>query len=219
MIDLQKPAVLKGTLASIKSLHKHNVEKLGSLQEAQNSLREKYRIAKDATVLYRAYISSINRLGEKYVEDYVNKCLKEVFYDKPYKVTISATKDKKKKENGIDSFVTDKKGEITILDCSGETPLAVSAKHGVGMGIRMVISFAIHSQYILATGAYPCMFLDEVYQNLSDDYIARFMTLMKRTCDETGLRVVLISHDSRLFPYVDNMYIVSNGKIQKQINN
>jgi len=93
--------------------------------------------------------------------------------------------------------------------------MEVDIKHGVGAGVRTVVSFVLHVYAILNMKAYPILFLDEAYSYLSEHYVERFFTFMKGLCESKDFMVVLISHDVRFHDYADKSYHVADGHVKQ----
>lgn len=50
-------------------------------------------------------------------------------------------------------------------------------------------------------------------------YIDPFMEFIKTLCSETGLSIVLITHDNKFMKYGDRVYTADRGKFTLQENN
>ena len=56
------------------------------------------------------------------------------------------------------------------------------------------------------------MFLDEQFSQLSKTYIPKFMEFLHGLCDDTGLSIVLITHDPKFMEYSDRTYFAEHGR-------
>ena len=139
------------------------------------------------------------------LEELLNTALLYIFTDKKY--TIHIVLDSKRKSKNM-TFI--------LQDHSFSPPVEVDIKNGIGAGVRVVISFVIHFFYILRSGSYPILFVDEEYSQISSDYIDRFFSFVKDLCHVQGFGLVLISHDlPRIEQYADKVYLVSDGRVRE----
>jgi ABC-type lipoprotein export system ATPase subunit len=86
-------------------------------------------------------------------------------------------------------------------------------KHGIGNGVRNVVSFIYTSFYLISKGNAPIIFADEAYHGISESYLERFFTFVRSLCKARGIAFILITHDNRFLSYADKRYIVSEGDI------
>jgi energy-coupling factor transporter ATP-binding protein EcfA2 len=56
------------------------------------------------------------------------------------------------------------------------------------------------------------MFLDEQFSQLSKTYIPKFMEFLHDLCSDTGLSIVLITHDPKFMEYSDRTYFADKGR-------
>lgn len=171
------------------------------LAKAQNSY-SLYKLSKEF------YVRAVDIVYERSIgeiENVINSALSFVFFDKIYKVKLEL------------DFTRGKKSvRIVLFDCSKpEDPIEVDMKDGVGQGVRTLVSFVLHSYYIISRGAYPVLFLDESYSYLSEQYVDRFFEFVKGLCNSKGFHVVLVTHDNRFWNYADKRYNVVDGVVKE----
>lgn len=168
-----------------------NIAVLSKHKDTIISAKEYHKKAVD--ILYR---NSIQEL-----EELINDVVSAVFFDRNLRVKIELSDSRSK---SLLWYVVDE-----------DKGIQMSAKNGVGRGVRTVLSFIIQSYYLLSLGS-KFMFIDEGYSFISEEYVDRFFTFVKLLCKEKGLCLVMISHDDRFSGYADERYRVQKGKIQKQ---
>jgi ABC-type cobalamin transport system ATPase subunit len=157
--------------------------------------REYYRKAIDLL-----YAKSIGEL-----EGVINMALAYVFHDKVYRIKAQ-----------LEDQYGKKTLHFVMTDESLDPPLELSLENGVGAGVRSVVSFVLHVYYLIHKNAYPILFLDEAYSQISEEYVERFFGFLKSFCAEKGFTVVLISHDVRFIPHADRTYSVVDGKVTEK---
>lgn len=137
------------------------------------------------------------------LEELLTIGLKKIFYDRDYSLQIK---------------VVDKRNtkcvELLLNDGGNLIPVKNS---GVAGGVLVVIATIIQVFYIInLPNVANYMFLDEQFSQVSQQYIDSFIDFIKTLCSETGLSIVLITHDNKFMKYGDRIYVVDKGKFALQ---
>ena len=133
------------------------------------------------------------------LESLLTIALKKIFYDRNYSVHIR-TLDKR----------NSKCVELLLDDNGNLIPIKNSCVAG---GILVVIATIIQCFYIVnLPNVANYAFLDEQWSQISAQYIDNFIEFIKTLCAETGLSIVLITHDNKFMKYGDRIYVADKGK-------
>lgn len=188
---------LRGTVEALKS---KNVDISTSIKDYEKFTT----IIGKAKDFYKKAVDIIyeNSVGD--LKNVLNTALKYIFYDKNYEVDV---------------LIEDKRGTKTLsfLLLDLDTGLEVDIKDGIGNGVRVVMSFVIHTFYLVNKDS-RILILDEAYSNLSASYVDRFFEFAKKLCEKKDLCIILISHDERFIPLLDKVYSVSDGHVTEVQN-
>lgn len=110
----------------------------------------------------------------------------------------------------------DKRGSkylyISVVD--NDEGVELMLKHGMGQGVRAVISFVLKAFYLINQDSRVLM-IDEKYSTLSNQYIARFFEFIKGFCEKNDFIIVSITHDPRFMDYGDKCFLVNDGSVQE----
>jgi DNA repair exonuclease SbcCD ATPase subunit len=137
------------------------------------------------------------------LESLLTIALKKIFYDRDYSIQIK-TLDKR----------NSKCVELYLNDSGNLIPIKNSCVAG---GILVVIATVIQCFYIInLPNVANALFLDEQLGQVSAQYIDNFIEFIKTLCSETGLSIVLITHDNKFMKYGDRVYIADKGKFTLQ---
>ena len=133
------------------------------------------------------------------LEELLTIGLKKIFYDRDYSLQIK---------------VVDKRNtkcvELLLNDNGNLIPVKNS---NVAGGVLVVIAAIIQVFYVInLPNVANYMFLDEQFSQISLQYIDNFIEFIKTLCSETGLSIVLITHDSKFMKYGDRIYTADKGK-------
>lgn len=137
------------------------------------------------------------------LEELLTIGLKKIFYDRNYSVQIR---------------VVDKRNtkcvELLLNDSGNLIPVKNSCVAG---GILVVIAAIIQVFYIINIPTVDnFLFLDEQFSQVSEIYVPQFMDFIKTLCNETGLSIVLITHDNKFMKYGDRIYVADKGNFTLQ---
>lgn len=137
------------------------------------------------------------------LEELLTIALRKIFYDRNYSIQIR-TVDKR----------NSKCVELLLNDNGNLIPIKNSCVAG---GILVVIATIIQCFYIVnIPNVANYMFLDEQLGQVSQQYIDNFIEFIKTLCTETGLSIVLITHDNKFMKYGDRIYVADKGKFTLQ---
>lgn len=149
------------------------------------------------------YIKAVDLMYEESIgalKDTLNTALQYIMFDKNYTCNLTL-EDKRGTKNLY----------ISLNDLDDD--VEVDMKHGVGQGLRSVVSAVLKTFYLLNQNS-TLLFIDEKYSFLSDQYIPRFFDFLKQLCEDKGLILVAITHDERFFDYADRCYVINDGNIR-----
>lgn len=137
------------------------------------------------------------------LEELLTIGLKKIFYDRNYSAQIR---------------VVDKRNtkcvELLLNDNGNLIPVKNSCVAG---GILVVIAAIIQVFYIINIPTVDnFLFLDEQFSQVSEIYVPQFMDFIKTLCNETGLSIVLITHDNKFMKYGDRIYVADKGNFTLQ---
>lgn len=132
------------------------------------------------------------------LEELLTIGLKKIFYDRNYSVQIKVTD--KRNSKCVELLLNDNGNLIPVRGAN------------IAGGVLVVIAAIIQMFYIINIPTVSnYLFLDEQFSQISTQYVSTFMDFVKTLCDETGLSVVLITHDSKFIQYGDRIYIADKG--------
>lgn len=188
-------SAIEGTSASIKEID----SKLNELENNKNTLKLCKPIIDDI-------INKFSNSLLKKLEDLLTIGLKKIFYDRNYSVQIRVVD--KRNSKCVELLLNDNGNIIPVKNAN------------VAGGILVVIASIIQVFYIVNIPTLDrYLFLDEQFSQISSQYIDPFMEFIKTLCSETGLSIVLITHDNKFMKYGDRVYTADRGKFTLQENN
>lgn len=137
------------------------------------------------------------------LEELLTIGLKKIFFDRNYSIQIRVVD--KRNTKCVELLLNDNGNLIPVRNAN------------VAGGVLVVIAAIIQVFYIInipTVGKY--LFLDEQFSQVSQQYVGTFMDFIKTLCNETGLSIVLITHDNKFIQYGDRIYIADKGKFSMQ---
>lgn len=160
------------------------------------------------------YEQSVLKMCKPIIDDLINKFsdsllkkleslltvgLKQIFFDRNYSIKIRVIE--KRNVKCVELLLDDDGNLIPVKDSN------------IAGGILVVIATIIQVFYVInLPNVSRHMFLDEQFSQLSKTYIPRFMEFLHGLCDDTGLSIVLITHDTKFMEYSDRTYFAEHGK-------
>lgn len=138
------------------------------------------------------------------LENLLSLGLQQIFYDRNYSISIKVVE--KRNSKCVELLLNDNGNQIPVKDSS------------VAGGILVVIASIIQIFYIINIDVAKYLFLDEQFSQISEQYIDNFMEFIHELCDDTGLSIVLITHDNKFIKYGDRIYTADRGKFTLKEN-
>lgn len=178
---------IESTKASIADID----SKLEELESDRNTLRKCKPIIDDI-------ISKFSDSLLRKLEELLTIGLQKIFFDRNYSVQIKVVE--KRNAKCIELLLNDDGNLIPVKDSN------------VAGGILVVIASIIQIFYVINLESVSnYLFLDEQFSQLSKMYVPTFMEFIKTLCEDTGLSIVLITHDSKFIEYGDRIYLADKG--------
>ncbi|MDB4330180.1 hypothetical protein N9948_00435 [bacterium] len=78
-----------------------------------------------------------------------------------------------------------------------------------GGGIVNIESFLLRVITLFQTKLSPYLFLDESFSNLSEEYVENCSALLKGLCEQLGVTIFLVTHQSVMLSHADKVYKAS----------
>ena len=180
---------------------------LENYQKELKNMEDRIGFLADTKVFYVKAIDLMYEESIGALKETLNTALQYIMFDKNYACNLTL-EDKRGTKNLY----------LSLQDLDAGTE--VDMKHGVGQGVRTIISFVLKTFYVINQNSH-ILFLDEKSSALSDQYVSRFFEFLKKFSEDSNhpFVLVLISHDTRFMDYADQTYLVSDGNIQKVENN
>ena len=176
-----------------------------AIEDYQENLKEfesRISFLADTKVFYVKAIDIMYEESIGALKATLNTALQYIISDKDYSCNL-ALEDKRGTKN------------LQITICDNDSGLEVDWKHGVGQGVRAVISFVLKMFYLINKGSKIAL-VDEKYSTISEQYVTRFSEFATKLCHEKGICLVLITHDLRFMDCADKTYLVADGNIREQ---
>ena len=104
---------------------------------------------------------------------------------------------------------------FTIVSSTPAGELSTSIMDSRGGGVAAIVGFLVQAVLVLLTpDMRPILFLDETFRNVSEDYQAPLGEFIRELCDNTGLQVMLVTHQPTIAEFATDVYSVKqvNGK-------
>jgi len=191
----------KGMLESVqkdvfrirKILSDKEIELEGSIMY-RNNLDWAYQYLN--TLVKEESVRFISRLEE--ILDYG---IKAIFDDRDYQIKILVEDGKRA---SIHLFYTDEEGNNIspdIKDCGG--------------GIRTVVGVLMQMFFIFHYDVERILIIDEGLSQVSSEYLPNLFGLVDEMAKKNGLKVLLITHDSRMMAYASKQYVVENHRARE----
>lgn len=178
-------------------IEKNNIEILKTLAKLENQIID----LKDCKGYYSIAVDEIYETSIKALKDTLDTALQFIIFDRDLSAEL---------------ILEDKRGTKTLNisirdnDCDEE----IDIKEGTGMGIATIISFVLKLYYLINKDS-KILLLDEKYSNVSVEYMPKFFEFMCKMTDEKDFIIIIISHDERFVPYVQQVFQVSKGSVTR----
>lgn len=170
----------------------------GGLERIIKSLSEEILEMTELEKLVRLVSDYYSEQYISHLKEFVQNGLNEIFADKTYKFEIEIKDTKNQKE--IQFYLHEGK--------------LVTDMGNIGGGIKTVIGFLIQV-FLLDKFGIKYLFLDESFADVSNMYIESLFNFINTLITKFHFNILLITHDERIMPYLQKIYRVENGKIEK----
>lgn len=160
------------------------------------------------TKLAFAYLDKlINEESVKFIkklQELITYGLRIIFYDCEYSCDIRVS-DKDKATIHL-VYVDDEGNTVSpdIKNCGG--------------GVRTVVGVILQTYFLMHYNAEPILFVDEGFSAVSSSYIPYFMAFLEEMAVKKHLKILLITHDTRLESYGTKVYRITKG-VSKLVSN
>ncbi len=173
-----------------------------SIKEVESTIKE-LECEKNTLKLCKPIIDDIiSKFSDsllRKLEELLTIGLKKIFYDRNYSIQIKVVD--KRNTKCVELLLNDNGNLLPVKNAN------------VAGGVLVVIASIIQIFYIVnLNNVANCMFLDEQFSQISSQYVDTFIDFIKTLCNETGLSIVLITHDSKFMRYGDRIYVADKGK-------
>lgn len=173
-----------------------------SIKEVESTIKE-LECEKNTLKLCKPIIDDIiSKFSDsllRKLEELLTIGLKKIFYDRNYSIQIKVVD--KRNTKCVELLLNDNGNLLPVKNAN------------VAGGVLVVIASIIQIFYIVnLNNVANRMFLDEQFSQISSQYVDTFIDFIKTLCNETGLSIVLITHDSKFMRYGDRIYVADKGK-------
>ena len=189
----------KATLSSYRKDVRDNSIMIAEKSERLKNLSELNRITRWSCNYLDVLIKEESGKFIQRLNDMLDYWVKTIFFDCDYSVEIRVSDNDKATIHLVYDDADGNKLEPDVRDCGG--------------GIRTCIGCLLQIHYIYYYRVEPIIFIDEGLSQLSSTYVPSFLGLVEELAKKNGLRIVLITHDSRFLSYADKRYEVKNGTV------
>ncbi len=176
-----------------------------SIQDIENQLSI-LESERDTLKLCKPIIDDIiNKFSDsllKKLEELLTVGLQQIFYDRIYSVVIRVVD--KRNSKCVELLLDDNGNLIPVRDSS------------VAGGILVVIASIIQIFFLINLNVDKILLLDEQFSQISNKYVEPFISFIKELCADTGLKIILITHDQKFMQYGDRTYLADKGKFTLQ---
>lgn len=197
--------VIKEKVIVKKTLEAELQKDVKTLEEKKKELKEcmeNIELHKLAYAQLEKIITDSNVQYLKTIENLLNKAVRMIFYDEEYSIKIVA-------EDKTLSFDLIDYGNLD----SDNKPLQVDINDACGGGIITVIGFILQLFTIERLKLNKVIFIDEGFMALSEKYRPAFYDFINQFCDNTGMIIVLISHDELVKDKAVQVFEIQHGEV------
>lgn len=136
------------------------------------------------------------------IEKLLNKALNSIFFDEDYEIKV---------------IVENKKLSFDLVDNNNlnkdDIPLQIDIEDACGGGVITVIGFILQLFVIQLLDLSKTIFIDEGFMAISSAYRPYFYEFITAFCEETKMKIMLISHDELAKEYAKNIFEIEHGKV------
>lgn len=191
--------------------------KYRGIQSAINTTKQSIKDIEN-TISYLNEEKNSLKLCKPIIDDIINKFSNSMLMKLENLLTLGLKTIFNDRNYSIQIRVVDKRSTKCIeLNLNDNGNLIPIKNANIAGGILVVIASIIQIFYIINIPSIDkYMFLDEQFSQISQQYIGNFINFIKSLCEETGLTVVLITHDNKFMKYGDRIYVADKGKFSLQ---
>ena len=176
------------------------------IDKKENNLNNLIEHHKDMQWCYQYLDSLIKADSNRFIsklESLLNDAMESIFNDYDYKIKI----------------VTDdsKRAQIRLCYNEGEEQIE-SDIHLCGGGIRSVVGVVIQIFMLFHYGVEKILIADEAFSQISSEYLERVFSFLDILSTSNNLKILLVTHDSRVLEYASKQYVVEDGHAIEQLN-
>ena len=176
-------------LSGLQAQIDSKAKELTACEQAWETLRNVLRVYSDESI--------------RMLQDMINHGVRSIFSDRDYSVEIEVTENKNRSVR------------LYLIEEINGRKIRSRIPRGMGGGIEVVIAFIFQVYLIRTYNLRPFMVMDESFTQISSQYLDEFIAFMRYLTD-LGFTFLWISHDQRVWPYMDRIYNVSMGKITEK---
>lgn len=184
----------------IKSQEKEIENKTDKLKAVLNDI-EHYKLA---YACLEKIIETANRNYISKIEKMLNKAIQSIFIDENYKIEV-ITENKK---------LNFQLSDLNNLD-EDDNPLQINIEDACGGGIITVIGFTLQLFIIELLKLNKIIFIDEGFMALSENYRPLFYNFINEFCENTGTKILIVSHDEMLKENAMQILELEHGVFKK----
>lgn len=134
----------------------------------------------------------------KNINEILNYGIKTIFDDCDYSIEIQIDNDANK--------------AVIYLVYSDENGNKISSDiQQCGGGIKTVIGVLLQIFFIVHYELEPILFVDEGFSQVSSQYLPNLFSVIQEVTKKNGLKLLLVTHDTRILEYADKHYEIQNG--------
>lgn len=136
----------------------------------------------------------------------LNYGVQNIFDDCSYSINIDYDKEKCKAGFSLNYIDIDNNFiNADISQCGG--------------GIKTVVGVLMQIFFIMQYNIEPILFVDEGFSQVSSQYLPNLFVVISEICQKNNLKILLITHDSRILQFGNSRYEIQNGTAIKIKNN
>lgn len=176
-----------------------------TLAEKEDELQRTRALHADMDWSYRYLDSLVKSESNRFIkqlEQTLNYGMKTIFDDRDYSVSIIVEDNKRA---SIHLVYEDEEGNTVSPD----------VRDSVGGGIKTVIGVLLQIYFIFFFSVEKIIFIDEGLGQLSSDYLPKLFGLLDELAKNNHLKIMLVTHDSRMTMYASRQYVVENHEAKR----
>lgn len=180
-------------------------EKLNQLTvavEKQDRLKDDVYLQSSSLDVLSALIEKINEQNIEGMVKLVNQAISYIFDDREFTVYQQIEESR-----GVKTF------NLFLIENKNGQEIHCNIRDHVGDGVRTIVGLMVLIYYLQVSGAHRFIVLDESLASVADCYLDNLFAFIRNIATQGKFVFLMVSHDVRVFPYVDNKYIMQNGRL------